>query len=187
VGDLHFSEGDGEPTTAIEMSGIVTLRVNLIRGGVQTLSMRAPMYQTSPSEPTYPRRLVFTGLSTLDHGRIQTDCGGMAAYRNAALSAIDYLEKLGFSREQAYVLLSVAPVETKVVATANRPNFVISMGLPLDIFDFDITPKGLTSAPHMITGPAVLSEARLLRESQANGHGAQEANEIHGMNGSNGH
>jgi len=184
VGDLHFSEGDGEPTTAIEMSGIITLRVNVIRGGVQALSMRAPMYQTSPSEPTYPRRLVFTGLSTLDHGRIQTDCGGIAAYRNAALSAVDYLEKLGFSREQAYVLLSVAPVETKVVATANRPNFVISLGLPLDIFDFDITPKGLPSVPHSIAGPAMLSETRLLREAQTNSHGAISVN---GANGTNGH
>lgn len=183
VGDLHFSEGDGEPTTAIEMSGIVTLRVNLIRGGVQALSMRAPMYQTSPSEPTYPRRLVFTGLSTLDRGRTQTDCGGISAYRNAALSAVDYLEKLGFSREQAYVLLSVAPVETKVVATANRPNLVISLGLPLDIFDFDITPRGLSAGPHSITGPAMASEARLLSESRVNGRRADGADGPYPANG----
>jgi formamidase len=139
------------------MSGIVTLRVNLIRGGVALLSLKSPMYQTSPSEPSYPRRLVFTGLSVLPNG-VQTDCSGLVAYRNAAFSAIEYLQKLGFSREQAYILLSVAPIETKVVATANRPNFVVSLGLPIDIFHFDILPSALGKGSHQIAGLAVPSE-----------------------------
>ena len=49
IGDLHFSEADGEPTTAIEMAGIVTLRVNVIKRGVQLLSMTAPIYQVRSS------------------------------------------------------------------------------------------------------------------------------------------
>jgi formamidase len=169
VGDLHFSEGDGEPTTAIEMSGIVTLRVTLLPQGVSRLCLRSPMYITSPSEPLYPRRLVFTGLSTLPDGT-QTDSGGLEAYRNAALGAIDYLVKFGFTREQAYILMSVAPVETKVVATANRPNFVVSLGLPLDIFHFDISPGGLANAPYTITGPAYLSDERAAQEGNVAGH-----------------
>lgn len=142
VGDLHFSEADGEPTTAIEMSGIVTLRVNLIRGGVTDLHLKAPMYMSSPSEPLYREKLVFTGLSTRHDGS-QTDCGGIEAYRNAAFSVIDYLCQFGYTREQVYILLSVAPIETRVVATANRPNFVVSIGVPLAIFDIDIRPAAL--------------------------------------------
>jgi formamidase len=142
VGDLHFCEGDGEPTTAIEMSGIVTLRVNLIRDGVSDLHLKAPMYMSSPSEPLYGEKLVFTGLSTRHDGS-QTDRGGVEAYRNAAFSVIEYLCQFGYTREQVYILLAVAPIETRVVATANKPNFIISIGVPLAIFDFDIRPPAL--------------------------------------------
>jgi formamidase len=107
------------------------------------LHLRAPMYMSSPSEPLYRERLVFTGLSTRHDGS-QTDCGGLEAYRNAAFSVIDYLSRFGFSREQVYILLSVAPIETRVVATANKPNFVVSIGVPLAIFDFDIRPSALS-------------------------------------------
>jgi len=124
------------------MSGIVTLRVNLIPGGVSDLHLKAPMYMSSLSEPLYREKLVFTGLSTRHDGS-QADCGGMEAYRNAAFSVIDYLTKFGYTREQVYILLSVAPIETRVVATANKPNFIISIGVPLAIFDFDIRPAAL--------------------------------------------
>lgn len=124
------------------MSGIVTLKVNLLRNGMSDLHLRAPMYSSSASEILYREKLVFTGLSTRHDGS-QTDGGGMEAYRNAAFSVIDYLGQFGYSREQAYILLSVAPIETRVVATANRPNFVVSIGVPLAIFDFDIRPSAL--------------------------------------------
>jgi len=124
------------------MSGIVTLRVNLIRGGVSDIHLKAPMYISSPSEPLYGEKLVFTGLSTRHDGS-QTDCGGIESYRNAAFSVIDYLCQFGYTREQVYILLAVAPIETRVVATANKPNFIISIGVPLAIFDFDIRPAAL--------------------------------------------
>ena len=164
VGDLHFCQADAEPTTAIEMSGIITLKVNLMPGGVDLLGLSAPIYRTSPSEPLYPRRLVFTGLSVLPDGA-QTDGDGMTAYRNAAFTAMRYLQKLGFSREQAYVLLSVAPIETKVIASANRPNMTVSLGLPIDIFDFDILPAAIGKDRREITGPAMINDAK-----ETNGH-----------------
>ena len=164
MGDLHFCQADAEPTTAIEMSGIITLKVNLMPGGVDLLGLSAPIYRTSPSEPLYPRRLVFTGLSVLPDGA-QTDGDGMTAYRNAAFTAMRYLQKLGFSREQAYVLLSVAPIETKVIASANRPNMTVSLGLPIDIFDFDILPAALGKDRREITGPAIINDVK-----ETNGH-----------------
>lgn len=124
------------------MSGIVTLRVNLIAGGVSDLRLKAPMYTSSPSEPLYGEKLVFTGLSTRHDGS-QTDVGGIESYRNAAFSVIDYLCQFGYTREQVYIILSVAPIETRVVATANKPNFIVSIGVPLGIFDFDIRPAAL--------------------------------------------
>lgn len=124
------------------MSGIVTLRVNLIRGGVSDLHLKAPMYLSSPTEPLYGEKLVFTGLSTR-HDGTQTDCSGIQSYRNAAFSVIDYLGQFGYTREQVYILLAVAPIETRVVATANKPNFIVSIGVPLEIFDFDIRPAAL--------------------------------------------
>ena len=100
------------------------------------------MYLSSPSEPLYGEKLVFTGLSTRLDGS-QTDCGGTEAYRNAAFSVIDYLVQFGYTREQVYVLLAVAPVKTRVVATANKPNLIVSIGVPLGIFHMDIRPSGL--------------------------------------------
>lgn len=129
------------------MSGIVTLKVNLIPRGISDLHLRAPMYTTSASEVLYREKLVFTGLSTRLDGT-QTNSGGMEAYRNAAFSVIDYLGRFGYTREQAYILLAVAPIETRVVATANRPNFIISIGVPLTIFDFDIRPAALQARLH---------------------------------------
>ncbi|WRT64916.1 uncharacterized protein IL334_001855 [Kwoniella shivajii] len=159
VGDTHFCQSDGEPTTAIEMAGIVTLRVNIIPQGVQQLCMKSPMYRTSPSEPIYRDRLCFTGLSVDKDGN-QTNQSGLLAYRNAAFQAIEYLISFGYTREQAYILLSAAPIDSRVVATANRPNFVVSIGLPTEIFDFDILPRvnGITDdKKRVIQGPALPS------------------------------
>jgi formamidase len=189
VGDLHFSEGDGEPTTAIEMSGIVTLRVSIMPRHNPFLPVRlasptpatstksttlsipsflpAPVYTTSPSEPQYLRRLVFIGLSTRPNGS-QVDNGGQESYQNAAWQAIDYLTRWGWTREQAYIILSCAPIETKVVATANHPNFVVSLGLPLDAFKFDISPKAWKGRVQM-NGPAVVSAERMIRGKEKEG------------------
>lgn len=172
VGDTHFCQSDGEPTTAIEMPGVVTLRVNVVKNGVQTLGLTSPMYQTSPSEPTYPNKLVFTGLSTTDDGAVQTDRDGMTAYRNASWNAMQYLQKMGYSREQAYVILSASPCEAKVVATANQPNMVISVGIPVDIFKFDILPRSMDKPRPAITGPAVLTEERKAAVQQNGQNGA---------------
>lgn len=177
VGDTHFCQSDGEPTTAIEMPGVVTLRVRVVKDGVSRLGLTAPMYQTSPAEPSYPNKLVFTGLSV--HDGQQRDRDGLTAYRNASWAAMAYLQKQGYSYEQAYVILSAAPVETKVVATANQPNFVVSVALPLDIFEFDIHPRAIDAPKPHISGPALLTPARRAEvegEGGANAHANGHAN-----------
>jgi formamidase len=55
------------------------------------------------------------------------------ACRSALLNMIDLLQERGFSREQAYVICSVA-VDLKINNVVDVPNFVVSAFLPEDIF-----------------------------------------------------
>jgi formamidase len=44
MGDIHFSQGDGEISfcVAIEMSGYIDLHVDIIKGGMEKYSMLTP-------------------------------------------------------------------------------------------------------------------------------------------------
>ena len=140
VGDLHFAEGDGEATwNAIEMDGVTWLRFNLIKGGAEKYKIRTPVFQPGPIEPQFGNRyLTFTGFCFRDSDQVFNDCT-MAA-REAMLQAIDYLTKFGYSGEQVYVLLSVAPIELRISGLTDVPNACVTLYLPVDIFDQDILP-----------------------------------------------
>ena len=80
VGDLHFSQGDGEITFcgAIEMAGWVHMRVSLIKGGMDKYAIRNPIFKPSPITPTQGlpdlrrhlgRRAGQTALSGREHAR----------------------------------------------------------------------------------------------------------------------
>jgi formamidase len=70
MGDIHFSQGDGEITFcgAIEMAGYLDLRVSLIKGGMKKYGIVNPIFQPSPVEPKYTRYLIFEGIS-VDEGQ----------------------------------------------------------------------------------------------------------------------
>ena len=140
VGDLHFSIGDGEPTCAIEMAGIVTMKCHIIPTGMGTLGFKAPVVIPSVAEPVYQSRLAFHGLSVSDKGT-QHLSNPMTAYIRAASAAMEYLQRFGYSREQAYMLMACAPIECRLLATPNIPNANVSVSLPLDVFDTDIHPS----------------------------------------------
>ena len=141
VGDLHFAEGDGEATwNAIEMDGVTWLRVNLIKGGARKYNVRTPIFQPGPIEPQFGNRyLTFTGFPFRNSQQAFND-STMAA-REAMLQAIDYLMKFGYSGEQAYTLLSVAPIELRISGITDVPNACVTLYLPLDIFDQGILPS----------------------------------------------
>ena len=65
LGDLHFSQGDGEITFcgAIEMAGWIDLHVDLIKGGVGMYGLTNPLFKVSPVDPHYGDYLVFEGIS----------------------------------------------------------------------------------------------------------------------------
>lgn len=142
VGDLHFSQGDGEISFcgAIEMAGWIDLRVEVIKDGVARYAITNPIFQPGPVEPRYSEYLVFEGISVDDNGE-QHYLDAHLAYRNACMNAIDYLEKFGFTPEQTYLLLSCAPIEGRVSGIVDIPNACCTLAIPTAIFDRPVTPS----------------------------------------------
>ena len=141
VGDLHFSQGDGEMSFcgAIEMGGWIEFGVDLIKGGVAKYGMTNPFFKPGPVEPRYSEFLAFEGISVEDGVNYYMDA--TVAYRQAALNAIGYLSKLGYTEEQAYLLLSAAPIEARFSGMVDIPNACATIYIPTGIFDFDILPS----------------------------------------------
>jgi len=141
MGDIHFSQGDGEISFcgAIEMSGFIDLHVDIIKGGVEKYGMVNPIFKTSPVEPQFSEYLVFEGISVDEMGK-QYFMDVHIAYRRACLNAIEYLKKFGFTGEQAYLLLSCAPVEGRVSGIVDIPNACCTVAIPTAIFEKDILP-----------------------------------------------
>ena len=123
---------------AIEMSGWIDLGVDIIRDGMNRYNVSSPIFQPGPVEPRYSQYLTFEGISVENGRNYYLDT--TIAYRQAALQAINYLTNFGLSREQAYLLLSAAPIEGRIGGVVDIPNACVSLGIPLEIFDRDIRP-----------------------------------------------
>ena len=123
VGDLHFSQGDGEITFcgAIEMAGWVHMRVQIIKGGMAKYGIKNPIFKPSPITPTYNDYVIFEGISVDDSGK-QYYLDVNVAYRQACLNAIEYLKKFGYSGAQAYSILGTAPVQGHISGVVDVPN-----------------------------------------------------------------
>jgi formamidase len=152
MGDIHFSQGDGEITFcgAIEMAGWLDLRVSLIKGGVAKYGIVNPIFQPSPVEPRYLRHLIFE-----EDGK-QYYLDAHVAYRRACLNAIEYMKKFGYTGEQAYAILGTAPVEGHISGIVDIPNACATLFLPTEIFQFDIMPNA-SGPKKMVTGKTDLS------------------------------
>lgn len=142
MGDIHFSQGDGEISFcgAIEMAGWIDLHVDLIKGGMSKYGMINPIFKPGPVEPHYSEYLIFEGISVDEQGK-QLYLDAHVAYRRACLNAIEYLKKFGYSGEQAYLLLSTAPVEGRISGIVDIPNACCTLAIPTEIFEFDIRPS----------------------------------------------
>ncbi|WP_043445025.1 formamidase [Arthrobacter sp. L77] len=150
LGDLHFSQGDGEITFcgAIEMGGFIDLRVDVIRGGMDTYGVSEnAIFMPGIVEPRYSEWIAFSGTSvTLDGKQHYLD--SHLSYQRACLHAIDYLTKFGYSPEQAYLLLGSAPIEGRLSGVVDIPNSCSTVYIPTAIFDFDVRPS--SAGPHRI-------------------------------------
>lgn len=142
MGDLHFSQGDGEITFcgAIEMAGWLHLKVSLIKDGCAKYGIKNPIFKPSPIVPKYDDYLIFEGISVDEQGT-QHYLDVHVAYRQACLNAIEYLKKFGYSGAQAYAILGTAPVQGHISGVVDIPNACATLWLPTDIFDFDLKPN----------------------------------------------
>jgi formamidase len=143
IGDLHFSQGDGEITFcgAIEMGGFADLGVDLIKDGMNKYGVTTnPVLIPGRVEPRYTEFLTFTGVSVHETTGDNYYLDATIAYRRACLNAIEYLKKFGYSGEQAYLLLGSAPIEGRISGIVDIPNACCSLYLPTEIFDFPVRP-----------------------------------------------
>lgn len=144
TGDLHFSQGDGEITFcgAIEMAGYIDLKVDLIKNGVEKMGVDYPMFNPGYQDPDFSNYTVFEGYSVAEDGT-QHYKNATVGMRRACLDAIDYLTNFGYTEEQAYIILSTVPVESRIAGIVDLPNTCVTVSLPEDVFEFDVSPEAI--------------------------------------------
>jgi formamidase len=137
AGDSHFAQGDGESCgTAVEMAATLTARFGLRKGVAAQRGIRRPQFERTVANPgvELPQRFfATTGMPITREDRNESEDVTLAA-KDALLNMIDHLvAERGYSREQAYVLTSVA-VNLYISELVDVPNVTVSAFLPLDIF-----------------------------------------------------
>jgi formamidase len=138
TGDAHYAQGDGEVcVTAIEMGGAAVVRFRVIKGAGKALA-RGPRFRHrdyfAPPEWASPKRfLAATGMPIREDGVNEGENLTLAC-RNALLNMIDLLQERGWTREQAYIISSVA-VDLRVSNVVDVPNYVVSALIPEGIFE----------------------------------------------------
>jgi formamidase len=138
LGDAHFAQGDGEVcVTAIEMGGTAVARFRVIKGAGKTLT-RGPRFRHrdyfAPPEWASPKRFLATVGMPIREDGVNEGENLTLACRNALLNMIDLLQEKGWTREQAYVISSVA-VDLRVSNVVDVPNYVVSALIPEGIFE----------------------------------------------------
>jgi len=124
VGDAHGAQGDGEVCiTAVEMMARVTLRFGRLAGR----RLAEPRLRTTNPPSGHGRRGPW--IATTAHG---PDL--FASSQQAIRYMIELLvEERGLSREEAYVVCSVA-ADLKISEIVDAPNWIVSAFLPESIF-----------------------------------------------------
>ena len=152
IGDVHFAQGDGEVSgTAIEMAATVTVRVEVRKGqgaritqphyeGGDQLKRLAPSkfyatvgYPIKPKGLVPPTHAYLNGTKIGPLSNLSEDV--TLAARDALLQMVEWIHRTkGLTREQAYVLSSVA-VDLRIGNLVDVPNFAVSAILDLGVFD----------------------------------------------------
>jgi len=139
TGDGHFAQGDGEVcVTAVEMGATAVVRFNVHKGLANTRKFTSPVFSRTSYfiDPRYavPERFLgVMGMPINEAGEIEAENLTLAC-RNAVLNMMELLQERGFSRQQAYVICSVA-VDLRISNVVDVPNYVVSALLPEAIFD----------------------------------------------------
>lgn len=88
--------------------------------GCNKYGITQAMFEPGPVDPNYSDFLVFEGISVEDDGT-QRYLDVTLAYKQACMNAVNYLKNFGYSGEQAYTILSCAPVEGHVSSVVDIP------------------------------------------------------------------
>ena len=90
------------------MAGVITVRLTVMKNGMEDLGIKSPIFIAGPVEPNFGpgRYITFEGFSVDEHGK-QHYLDATVAYRQATLRCIEYLKRFGYSDYQ-YVI-SVTP------------------------------------------------------------------------------
>jgi formamidase len=136
VGDGHFAQGDGESCgTAIETACTVRIRFDLRPGVAAERGLKDVAFEVPEAAVPARRGPTFstTGLSVYAaEGGTPDDL--TVATRAALRNMIEHLvHELGYTRQQAYALCSVA-VDLTVGEVVDSPNHVATATLPLEVF-----------------------------------------------------
>ena len=138
VGDGHYAQGDAECCiTAIEMGATAAVRFTVHEGEAARNNIRWPRFAHpgyfAQPEWAAPRNFIATmGMPIREDGTQEGEDLTLAA-RNALINMIELLQERGWTREQAYIICSVA-VDLKVSNVVDLPNVTVSAFLPEDIF-----------------------------------------------------
>ena len=139
AGDGHFAQGDSECCiTAIEMGATAAMRFRILAGEAARHNIRFPRFAHPgyflPPEWAAPRNFIATmGMPIRDDGTQGGEADLTLAARNALINMIDLLQERGWSKEQAYIICSVA-VDLRISNIVDLPNVTVSAFLPEDIF-----------------------------------------------------
>ena len=123
--------------TAIEMGATAVVRFKIHEGEAARHNIKWPRF----AHPDYfiapewavPRNFIATmGMPIREDGTQEGEDLTLAA-RNALINMIELLQERGWTKEQAYIICSVA-VDLKVSNVVDLPNVTVSAFLPEDIF-----------------------------------------------------
>lgn len=139
AGDGHFAQGDGECCiTAIEMGATAVVRFKIHEGEAARHNIKWPRFAHPgyfiPPEWAAPRNFIATmGMPIREDGTQEGEDALTLATRNALVNMIELLQERGWTKEQAYIICSVA-VDLKISNVVDLPNVTVSAFLPEDIF-----------------------------------------------------
>ena len=139
TGDAHFAQGDGEVcVTAVEMAATCIVRFQLRRGEAERRGIRWPRFERRDyfTDPRWaaPQRFVATMGMPVDAQGLNHGENLNQACRSAVLNMMELLGERGYSREQAYVIGSVA-VDLRISNAVDLPNVTVSAFLPEEFIE----------------------------------------------------
>jgi formamidase len=119
------------------MGATAVVRFRVLKGARGAAALRGPRFSHggyfAPPEWASPRKFIAAmGMPIRDDGVNDGENLSLAC-RNAVLNMIDLLQERGWTRDQAYIICSVA-ADLRISNVVDVPNYVVSALLPEDIF-----------------------------------------------------